>query len=147
LAGIFAVTSHGAQALTTGRVVANFETNSSRSPIDTRLAYVAISRASEDARITRTLGQRPPTDLIKTAALNFTARVEVARLPGTTKIAVHEFNNVDSRLAAVSTEYARRPERSVILSLDRADRDKLTQLVCAEAKASSDAMRRPFASW
>ena len=47
----YAVTSHSAQGLTTGRVIANIDTDSSRSLINTRLAYVAISRASEDARI------------------------------------------------------------------------------------------------
>jgi hypothetical protein len=37
----FAVTSHGAQGLTTGRVIANIDTDSNRSLINTRLAYVA----------------------------------------------------------------------------------------------------------
>ena len=47
----YAVTSHSAQGLTEGRVIANIDTDSSRSLINSRLAYVAISRASEDARI------------------------------------------------------------------------------------------------
>jgi hypothetical protein len=45
----YAVTSHSSQGLTEGRVIANIDTDSSRSLINTRLAYVAISRASEDA--------------------------------------------------------------------------------------------------
>ena len=45
----YAVTSHSSQGLTEGRVIANIDTESSRSLINTRLAYVAISRASEDA--------------------------------------------------------------------------------------------------
>ena len=68
----YAVTSHSAQGLTTGRVIANIDTDSSRSLINTRLAYVAISRASEDARIytnnAETLGQRLATDVTKTVA-------------------------------------------------------------------------------
>ena len=47
----YAVTSHSSQGLTEGRVIANIDTDSSRSLINTRLAYVSISRASEDARI------------------------------------------------------------------------------------------------
>ncbi len=136
----YAVTSHSAQGLTTGRVIANINTDSSRSLINTRLAYVAISRASEDARIytnnAETLGQRLATDVTKTAALDFTARTEQLDPQQLSKItkapAVHEYNNPDSRLAAVFTDYASRPERSVILSPDRAERDELTQLVRAD---------------
>ncbi len=76
----YAVTSHSAQGLTTERVIANIDTDSSRSLINTRLAYVAISRASEDARIytnnAETLGQRLATDVTKTAALDFKSRTE-----------------------------------------------------------------------
>jgi len=38
----YAVTSHSSQWLTEGRVIANIDTDSSRSLINTRLAYVAI---------------------------------------------------------------------------------------------------------
>jgi conjugative relaxase-like TrwC/TraI family protein len=136
----YAVTSHSAQGLTTGRVIANIDTDSSRSLINTRLAYVAISRASEDARIytnnAETLGQRLATDVTKTAALDFTVRVEEPNPQQLAKITktltVHEFNNPNSRLAAVSTDYASRPERSVILAPNPAERDELTQLVRAD---------------
>jgi ATP-dependent exoDNAse (exonuclease V) alpha subunit len=61
----YSVTSHSSQGLTAGRVIANIDTESSRSLINTRLAYVAISRASEDARIytnnAETLARPPPS--------------------------------------------------------------------------------------
>ena len=60
----YAVTSHSSQGLTAGRVLAHIDTDSSRSLINNRLAYVAISRASDDARIytnnAETLGERLP---------------------------------------------------------------------------------------
>jgi ATP-dependent exoDNAse (exonuclease V) alpha subunit len=69
----YAVTSHSSQGLTAGRVLVNIDTDSSRSLINDRLAYVAISRASDDARIytnnAETLGERLATDISKTAAL------------------------------------------------------------------------------
>ena len=76
----YAVTSHSSQGLTAGRVLANIDTDSSRSLINTRLAYVAISRASEDARIytndAETLGERLGTDISKTTAVDFQQQVE-----------------------------------------------------------------------
>ena len=138
----YAVTSHSSQGLTTDRVIANIDTESSRSLINNRLAYVAISRASEDARIytndAATLGQRLATDVTKTAALDFTARPEQ---PTTQKVskaqaaAVHEYSNPDSRLAAVTSQYVSRPERSVIVAPDRAERAELTQLIRADLYA------------
>jgi conjugative relaxase-like TrwC/TraI family protein len=136
----YAVTSHSAQGLTTGRVIANIDTDSNRSLINTRLAYVAISRASEDARIytnnAETLGQRLATDVSKTAALDFTARIELPDLQQRSKISnpptVHEYNNLDSRLAATAADYANHPERSVIVASNRAERDELTQLIRAD---------------
>jgi hypothetical protein len=69
----YAVTSHSSQGLTAGRVLAHIDTNSSRGLINDRLAYVAISRASDEARIytndAETLGQRLATDVTKTAAV------------------------------------------------------------------------------
>jgi len=68
----YAVTSHSSQGLTAGRVLANIDTDSSRNLINTRLAYVAISRASDDARVytnnAETLGERLASDITKTAA-------------------------------------------------------------------------------
>ena len=139
----YAVTSHSAQGLTTGRVIANIDTDSSRSLINNRLAYVAISRASEDARIytndAATLGQRLATDVTKTAALEFTARTEDSEAAQGAKapkpVQIHEYNNPDSRLAAVASEYASRPQHSVIVAPDRAEREELTQLVRADLHA------------
>ncbi len=134
----YAVTSHSAQGLTTGRVIAHIDTDSSRSLINTRLAYVAISRASEDARIytnnAETLGQRLSTEVTKTAALDFAARKEEAAKEQVFRKApvVHEYNNPDSRLAAVAADYASRPERSVMLAPDPAEREELTQLARAD---------------
>jgi ATP-dependent exoDNAse (exonuclease V) alpha subunit len=71
----YAVTSYSSQGMTAERVLANIDTDSSRSLINERLAYVAISRASHDARIytnnAETLGQRLATDVSKSSALNF----------------------------------------------------------------------------
>jgi conjugative relaxase-like TrwC/TraI family protein len=135
----YAVTSHSSQGLTTGRVIANIDTESSRSLINNRLAYVAISRASEDARIytnnAATLGQRLATDVTKTAALDFTARPEphaTQEVPKARAVAVHEYSNSDSRLAAVANEYASRPEHSIIVAPDRVERAELTQLIRAD---------------
>jgi ATP-dependent exoDNAse (exonuclease V) alpha subunit len=79
----YAVTSHSSQGLTAGRVLANIDTDSSRSLINDRLAYVAISRASDDARIytnnAETLGERLTTDITKTAALGVPVQGENTR--------------------------------------------------------------------
>ena len=71
----YVVTSHSSQGLTADRVLAKIDTDSARSHIYTRLAYVAISRASEDAHIytnnAETLGKRLAHDVSKTAAVEF----------------------------------------------------------------------------
>ena len=138
----YAVTSHSSQGLTADRVIANIDTESSRSLINNRLAYVAISRASEDARIytndAATLGQRLATDVTKTAALDFTAKPEPRATHEVSKariVAVHEYSNPDSRLAAVASEYASRPQHSVIVAPDRRERAELTQLIRADLYA------------
>jgi conjugative relaxase-like TrwC/TraI family protein len=139
----YAVTSHSSQGLTADRVIANIDTESSRSLINNRLAYVAISRASEDARIytndAATLGQRLASDVTKTAALEFTARTEDSEAAQSAKaprpVQIHEYNNPDSRLAAVASEYTSRPQHSVIVAPDRVEREELTQLVRADLYA------------
>ena len=138
----YAVTSHSSQGLTADRVIANIDTDSSRSLINNRLAYVAISRASEDARIytnnAESLGRRLATEVTKSAALDFTAGHERAPAPEASKhrtVTFHEYNNQDSRLAAVASDYARRPEKTVIVAPDRAERDELTQLIRADLYA------------
>lgn len=69
----YAVTSHSSQGLTAERVLAHIDTDAGRGLISDRLAYVAISRASDDARIytndAQTLGDRLSTDISKTSAL------------------------------------------------------------------------------
>ncbi len=81
----YAVTSHSSQGLTTGRVIANMDGETGRSLVNSRLAYVAISRASEDARIytnnASTLGQRLATEVSKTAAVEFRPPAERAYTP------------------------------------------------------------------
>ena len=71
----YAVTSHVSQGLTEGRVIANIDTDTARSLISTRLAYVAISRAEHDARIYTNdadgLGARLATNISKTSAVDF----------------------------------------------------------------------------
>jgi conjugative relaxase-like TrwC/TraI family protein len=73
----YAVTSHSSQGLTASRVLAHIATDFSQSLINSRLAYVSISRASDDARIytnnAETLGERLSTDMVKTAAIQVPA--------------------------------------------------------------------------
>ncbi len=73
----YAVTSHSSQGLTTDRVLVNMDTKAHPELINTRFAYVSVSRASEDARIytndATTLAERLSTDISKASA------VEVAR--------------------------------------------------------------------
>ncbi len=151
----YAVTSHSSQGLTAGRVLAHFDTESSHSLINTRLAYVAISRASDDARVytnsAETLGQRLATDISKTSALDFrppATRTEVqqaiaafrANDPATamTKLQeqgrVHEYANPDHRLAAVSLAYTARRDRAVVVAPDAGERNELTQLIRDELR-------------
>jgi conjugative relaxase-like TrwC/TraI family protein len=73
----YAVTSHSSQGLTTDRVLVNMDTKAHPELINTRFAYVSVSRASEDARIytndATTLAERLSTDISKASA------VEVSR--------------------------------------------------------------------
>jgi molybdopterin-guanine dinucleotide biosynthesis protein len=153
----YAVTSHSSQGLTAGRVLANIDTESSRMLINTRLAYVAVSRASEDARIytndAETLGQRLATDISKTSAVDFRPpspteqtreAVQLFRehQPATAterlqqQGRVHEYQSPDHRLAAVALDYAARPDRTVVVAPDAAERQKLTQLIRADLRSS-----------
>nr|AOS95232.1 ATP-dependent exoDNAse (exonuclease V) alpha subunit - helicase superfamily I [uncultured bacterium] len=150
----YAVTSHSSQGLTAGRVLANIDTDSSRSLINSRLAYVAISRASEDARIytnnAETLGQRLATDISKTAAVDFRPSTEQTRevvnafrsndpAKATELLQkqerVYEYANPDHRVAAVALDYTARPDRAVVVVPDSAERKELTQLIRAELQA------------
>jgi conjugative relaxase-like TrwC/TraI family protein len=149
----YAVTSHSSQGLTAARVLANIDTESSRMLINTRLAYVAVSRASDDVRIytndAETLGQRLAADISKTAAVDFrpSSTTEQAReavqlfrehQPGTAterlqqQGRVHEYQSPDHRLAAVALDYAAHPDQTVVVAPDAAERRELTQLIRAE---------------
>jgi conjugative relaxase-like TrwC/TraI family protein len=70
----YAVTSHNSQGLTTDRVLVNMDTTVHPELINTRFAYVSISRASQDARIytndAGNLGERLSTDVTKTSAID-----------------------------------------------------------------------------
>jgi ATP-dependent exoDNAse (exonuclease V) alpha subunit len=70
----YTVTSHSSQGLTTDRVLVNMDTTVHPELINTRFAYVSVSRASHDARIytndAGTLGERLSTDVTKTSAVD-----------------------------------------------------------------------------
>ena len=69
----YAVTSHSSQGLTTDRVLVNMDTTAHPELINTRFAYVSVSRASQDARIytndVSTLAERLSTDISKASAI------------------------------------------------------------------------------
>ena len=69
----YAVTSHSSQGLTTARVLVNVDTTTHAELINTRFAYVSISRACLDARIYTNdaahLGERLATNVSKSSAV------------------------------------------------------------------------------
>jgi len=69
----YAVTSHSSQGLTTDRVLVNMDTKVHPELINTRFAYVSVSRASEDVRIytndVAVLSERLSTNVTKTSAV------------------------------------------------------------------------------
>ena len=151
----YAVTSHSSQGLTAGRVLAHFDTDGAHSLINTRLAYVAISRASDDARVytnnAETLGQRLATNISKTAAVDFrpsSSATEVRQAvaafrandpaTGTAKLQeqgrVHEYASSEHRLAAVALAYTAQEDRAVVIAPDAGERRELTQLIRDELR-------------
>jgi hypothetical protein len=80
----YAVTSHSSQGLTTDRVLVNMDTTAHPELINTRFAYVSVSRASQDAQIytndVSTLAERLSTDISKASA------VEVSKPSGEAQI-------------------------------------------------------------
>ena len=151
----YAVTSHSSQGLTAGHVLAHFDTDGAHSLINTRLAYVAISRASDDARVytnnAETLGQRLATDISKTAAVDFrpsSCTTEVQQIvaafrandpaTGTAKLQeqgrVHEYANPEHRMAAVALAYTAQEDRAVVIAPDAGERRELTQLIRDELR-------------
>ena len=140
----YAVTSHSSQGLTADRVIANIDTDSSRSLINDRLAYVAISRAAYDARIytndASTLGERLATDVSKSAALDLSdirQAVDSFRRddPESATVLLRDINRIhvysdpEHRVAAVAQDYASREDRAVIFAPDKAERGALTRLI------------------
>ncbi|HEX4022248.1 MAG TPA: MobF family relaxase [Acidobacteriaceae bacterium] len=146
----YAVTSHSSQGLTAGRVLAHFDTEGPRSLINSRLAYVAISRASEDARIytndAEQLGRRLATDISKTAAIDLsppssksdtqravTAFRENDPVTGTAILKerghVHVYASSEHRLASVALAYVSQQDRAVVLAPDASERRELTRLI------------------
>jgi len=114
----YAMTSHSLQGLTAGRVIANIDTDSARELINTRLTYVAVSRAADDLRIytnnAEALGARFATENNKTSAVDFRpissaeqlrAAVELLRMNETAK-------GVELFSAAGKDSGVRRPESS-----------------------------------
>jgi conjugative relaxase-like TrwC/TraI family protein len=128
----YAVTSHSSQGLTERRVIANIDTDSSRTLINTRLAYVAVSRASDDVRIytndAETLGSRLANEVNKTAALDFTPAKQQAASASSAPT-INQYANRDHRLAAVAQAYAERPESTVVVAHDPAERGELNRLI------------------
>ncbi|MBB5061072.1 conjugative relaxase-like TrwC/TraI family protein [Granulicella aggregans] len=140
----YAVTSHSSQGLTADRMIANIDTDSSRSLINDRLAYVALSRAAYDARIytndAGTLGQRLATEVSKTAALDLSdvrqavdsfrrddPQSATALLRDTNRI--HIYSDPEHRFSAVAQDYVSKEDRAVILAPDKAEREELTRLI------------------
>ena len=163
----YAVTSHSSQGLTAGRVLVNIDTEGPRNLINTRLAYVAISRASDDARIytnaAAELGARLATDISKTAAVDFgqsKARPilepaligeprNVLKANGGKEIGkgteppkqqgrVRHFDDPNLRLGTVASDYVRRPEKTVIIAPEPAEREELTKLIRSLLKHNGD---------
>ena len=152
----YAVTSHSSQGLTAGRVLANIDTDSSRNLINSRLAYVAISRASDDARVYTnnavTLGERLASDITKSAAVDFkqkSSSEEVRQAVGAFRSnnpttatdflkqqgRVHEYASSEHRQAAIALDYASQIDRAVIVAPDAAERRELTQLIRSELQS------------
>lgn len=133
----YAITSYSAQGLTAGRVIANIDTDGPRGLINSRLAYVAISRASEEAHIytndAATLGARLATEHSKTSAIDFRAPTQPKVLERQTR--VHEYAHPEHRLAAVAEDFATRPDQAVIIVSDARERRELTQLIRADLQA------------
>ena len=71
----YAMTSHSAQGITTDRVLINVDTKSSADLVGTRFAYVAVSRASQDAQVftndAADVGQRLSREASNSSAVEF----------------------------------------------------------------------------
>ena len=151
----YAVTSHSSQGLTERRVIANMDTEAHRNLINTRLAYVALSRAAQEVRIYTNdavnLGKKLATDISKTAALDFRQKGQTEQTreavrdlkekpPAEGKEALkeqrkaYEYATPQDRLQAVAKEYTAQKDRAVALAPDAGERRELTQLIRDELK-------------
>ena len=143
----YAVTSHSSQGLTADRVIANIDTESSRSLINDRLAYVAISRAAYDARIytndAATLGERLATDVSKSAAIDLgevrqavdsfrRADSQSATMLLRDANRIHVYSAPEHRMAAVAQDYVSKEDRAIIFAPDKMEREELTRLIRAD---------------
>jgi ATP-dependent exoDNAse (exonuclease V) alpha subunit len=77
----YAVTSHSSQGLTAERVLVNIDTNIHPELVNSRFAYVSVSRASQDAQIytndATSIREHLAHNSDKTSALN-TAKVSIS---------------------------------------------------------------------
>ena len=133
----YAVTSHSSQGLTERRVIVNVDTEASRNLINSRLAYVAISRAESDARIytndATNLGTKLAGDVSKTSAVNSQQkRAEDPSKSPAPERRSYEYADPNTRLAAVAHEYTIRPHKTVVLAPDSAERNEVTRLIRAD---------------
>ncbi len=133
----YAVTSHSSQGLTERRVIVNIDTEASRNLVNSRLAYVAISRAESDARIytndAANLGTKLAGDVAKTSAVNFQQkRAEEPSKAQTPERRSYEYPDPNTRLAAVAHEYTIRPHKTVVVAPDSAERNEVTRLIRAD---------------
>ncbi|HVJ07869.1 MAG TPA: MobF family relaxase [Acidisarcina sp.] len=97
----YAVTSHSSQGLTAERVLVNMDTEVHPELINSRFAYVSVSRASHDAQIytnnAANLAESLNRDVSKASAIHFgTSQVSVA---GARKAALTETRSVGLGLA------------------------------------------------
>ncbi len=131
--------THFSQGLTEGRVIANINKDLARSLINTRLAYVAVSRAEHDARIytndAEGLGARLATDVSKTSAVDF-RRFPVPAPQKNTIVQMSEYADPNHRRAAVVLAYAEPPSNTVVVAKDPAERRELNQFIRADLQAS-----------
>ena len=71
----YAVTSHSSQGLTSERVLVNMDTGAHPDLLNSRFAYVSVSRASHDAQIftndAATLAENLSRDVSKASAIDF----------------------------------------------------------------------------
>ncbi len=82
----YAMTSHSSQGVTAERVLVNMDTRAHPELINTRFAYVSVSRASQDAQIytndAAVLGQRLSHDASKSSAVDFRQQAQTTQQKG-----------------------------------------------------------------